>query len=193
MRRTVDRLFWRARAVLKSGKPVIGKSPPPFADDARVNIHFLSNRARAAALSRQQDYPSTLHVALRRARCSAASLKHLANFQREPNFSCFGNHPVLESRLTRKEKWALGSSEWHHIGLIRQMMISAVVVDERIVAFGSNVHLNDMTEKDYVIAASHDLGDLTMYVRNCSGDSRRPRLRDVTATVRLDELRHTER
>ena len=63
-RRTVDRLLVRARAVLKSGNAVIGKTPPPFADDARLNTHFLSDRARAAAFSRQQYYPRTLHVAL---------------------------------------------------------------------------------------------------------------------------------
>jgi hypothetical protein len=63
-----------ARAVLKSSKAVIGKTPPPFADNARLNTHFLSDRARAAALSRQQYYPRTLHIALRRARRSAARL-----------------------------------------------------------------------------------------------------------------------
>jgi hypothetical protein len=40
-------------------------------------------------------YPRPLHVTLRRARCSAARLKHLAYLRLEPNFSCFGNHPIL--------------------------------------------------------------------------------------------------
>jgi len=37
------------------------------------------------------------HVALRCRRCPAASLKHLAYLRLEPNLSCFGNHPDLES------------------------------------------------------------------------------------------------
>jgi hypothetical protein len=35
--------------------------------------------------------------ALRRARRPAARLQHLALLCRQPNFSCFGNHPNLES------------------------------------------------------------------------------------------------
>jgi hypothetical protein len=34
---------------------------------------------------------------LRRARGPAARLKHFAYLRPEPNFSCFGNHPDLES------------------------------------------------------------------------------------------------
>jgi hypothetical protein len=37
----------------------------------------------------------------------AASLKHLAYLRLEPNVSCFGNHPDLESLLTQEEKWVL--------------------------------------------------------------------------------------
>src|SRR5436190_427595 len=66
----------------------------------RIDIkhdHFRGNRTRAAAFSRQQYYPRPLHVALRRGRCPAARLKHLAYLRLEPNLSCFGNHPDLES------------------------------------------------------------------------------------------------
>ena len=42
-------------------------------------------------------------------RCPAVSLKHLASLQLEPNLSCYGNHPDLESRLTQEEKWVLAS------------------------------------------------------------------------------------
>ena len=35
-------------------------------------------------------------------------LKHLAIFPRKADFSCFGYHPDLESRLTFQEKWLLG-------------------------------------------------------------------------------------
>jgi hypothetical protein len=34
---------------------------------------------------------------LRRGRCPAPRLKHLAYLRLEPNFSCFGNHSDLES------------------------------------------------------------------------------------------------
>jgi hypothetical protein len=37
--------------VLKSAKAVISKAPPPVADDARLNTHFLGDRTRAAAFS----------------------------------------------------------------------------------------------------------------------------------------------
>src|SRR5215216_4690814 len=93
----VDRLLAPVRTVLKSAKAVISKAPPPVADDARLNTHFLGDRTRAAAFSGQQHYPRPLRVALRRARCPAARLKHLAYLRLEPNFSCFGNHPSLES------------------------------------------------------------------------------------------------
>jgi hypothetical protein len=34
---------------------------------------------------------------LRRARCTAARFEHLPDLRLDPNFSCFGNHPNLES------------------------------------------------------------------------------------------------
>ena len=50
---------------------------------------------------RQKNYPRPLQIALR--------LKHLAIFPRKVDFSCFGYHPYLESRLTIQEKWVLGN------------------------------------------------------------------------------------
>ena len=79
------------------GKAVIGKAPPPVADDAGLNTNFLGDRACAAALGRQQHYPRPLRLALGSARGSAARLKHLAYLRLEPNLSCFGNHSNLES------------------------------------------------------------------------------------------------
>jgi hypothetical protein len=78
-------------------KTVVAKASPPVADNARLNAHFRGDRARAAARRRQQDYSRPLYVALRCARCPAARLKHLAYLRIEPNLSCFGNHPDLES------------------------------------------------------------------------------------------------
>src|SRR5215813_12378321 len=87
----------RPRPVLQSAKAVLGKAPPPVADNARLNPHFLGDRTGAATLSRQQHYSRPLHVALRRRRCPAARLKHLPYLRLEPNLSCFGNHSILES------------------------------------------------------------------------------------------------
>jgi hypothetical protein len=78
---------------------MIGKAMPPFADNARLNADFLGDRTCAAAFGRQQHYLRPLHVTLRRARRPAARLKHFAYLRPEPNFSCFGYHPDLESRL----------------------------------------------------------------------------------------------
>ncbi len=93
----VDRLLAGPRTVFKSAKTVIGKTSPPVAYDARLDTHFLGNGTCAAARRCQQNYLRPLHVALRRARCPAARLKHPAYLRLEPNFSCFGNHPSLES------------------------------------------------------------------------------------------------
>ena len=94
-----DRLLARPWAVLEPTKAVLGKAPPPVADNdnARLDTHLLGNRTHAATLRRQQHYARPLHVALRCRRCPAASLKHLAYFRLEPNLSCFGNHPDLKS------------------------------------------------------------------------------------------------
>ena len=96
-RLAVDRLLAGPGTLLQTAKAVLGKAPPPVADDARPNTHFFGDRTRAAALSRQQYYARPLHVALRRARRPAARLKHLPHLRLQPNFSCLGNHPDLES------------------------------------------------------------------------------------------------
>src|SRR5271169_1290936 len=96
-RLTVDWLLACPRAIIQSSKPMIGKAMPPFADNARLNAYFLGDRTCAAAFGRQQHYLRPLQVALRRARGPAARLKHFAYLRPEPNFSCFGNHPDLES------------------------------------------------------------------------------------------------
>lgn len=92
------------RQIVKAIKALIGKAPAPVADNAWLNPDLLGNRTRATALSRKQYYPRPPDVTLRRGRCPAASLKHLAYLRLQPNFSCFGNHPDLESRLTSDEK-----------------------------------------------------------------------------------------
>ena len=53
----LDRLLACPGVVFKSAKAMIGKAPPPAAHDARLNTYFFGNRTRAAALSRQQNYP----------------------------------------------------------------------------------------------------------------------------------------
>src|SRR3984957_5029662 len=93
----VDRLLARSRTILQPLKAVVGKAVSPLADNARLNPHLCGNLARSAPLSRKQHDPRTLLVTLRRYRCPAARLKHLAHLRPEPNFSCFGNHPDLES------------------------------------------------------------------------------------------------
>jgi hypothetical protein len=91
------------RAILKPGKAVIGKAPPPVADDARLNANFLGDRARAAALGRQQHYPRPFRLALGSARCSAARLKHLAYLRLEPNLSALGIIPILNHDSPKKK------------------------------------------------------------------------------------------
>lgn len=93
----VGRLLSRPGLVPQPFKAMVGKALSPVADDARLNPHLLGNRSRAAARGRQQDYARSLHVALRRGRCPAARLKHLAYLRLALNLSCFGNHSHLES------------------------------------------------------------------------------------------------
>ena len=94
-RLTVDPWLGRARPIVQSGKPLIRKSVPPFAHNARLNADLFCDRTRAVAISCQQYYPRPLYLPLRYRR-SAATLKHLALLRPEPNFSCFGNHPDLK-------------------------------------------------------------------------------------------------
>src|SRR5262249_27642493 len=90
---------------------MVGVAMPPKADDPGLDPNFLGDRPRAASGRRQKNYPRPLQIALQRHRRATARLKHLAIFPRKVDFSRFGYHPYLESRLTIQEKWVLGSSE----------------------------------------------------------------------------------
>src|SRR5882762_2847731 len=93
---------------------MIGIAVPPKADNPRLDTDFLGDRARAAPVRRQQNYPRPLQIALQRHRRATTRLKHLAIFPRKVDFSCFGDHPYLESRLTIQEKWVLGQCAAPH-------------------------------------------------------------------------------
>jgi len=85
---------------LQAFKAMVGIAVPPKADDSRLDPDFLGNRPGAAPGSRQQNYPRPLQIALQCHRRTATRLKHPAIFPRKVDFSCFGYHPDLESRLT---------------------------------------------------------------------------------------------
>src|SRR6516164_2827450 len=112
----IDRLLARSRLVLQPFKAFVGIAMPPKADNPRLDLNFLGDRPGAAPIRRQQNYPRPLQIALQRHRRATARLKHLAIFPRKVDFSCFGYHPYLESRLTIQEKWVLvwdeGESRW---------------------------------------------------------------------------------
>ena len=93
----VDRLLAPMGQILKPIKALIGKAPTPVADNAGLNADLFGDRSRAAALGRKQYYPRPPNIALWRARCPAARLKHLPRLRLEPNLSCFRYHPDLES------------------------------------------------------------------------------------------------
>lgn len=103
----IDRLFARPRLVSQPFKALVGIAMPPKADNPRLDPNFLGDRPGAAPIRRQQNYPRPLQIALQRHRRATARLKHLAIFPRKVDFSCFGYHPELESRLTIQEKWVL--------------------------------------------------------------------------------------
>src|SRR5262249_62031119 len=88
---------------------MVGIAMPPKADDPGLAPNFLGDRPRAASGRRQKNYPRPLQIALQRHRRATARLKHLAIFPRKVDFSRFGYHPYLESRLTIQEKWVLAS------------------------------------------------------------------------------------
>src|SRR5204862_1352742 len=92
-------------------KAMVGIAVPPKADNPRLDPDFLGDRAGAAPVRRQQNDPCPLQIALQRHRRATTRLKHLAIFPRKVDFSCFGYHPYLESRLTIQEKWVLGSGK----------------------------------------------------------------------------------
>src|SRR6202008_3263648 len=106
----VDRLLPRTRLVLQTPKAFIGKAMPPKAGDPRLYTDPLGNRPSAPASRRKQNNSGTLQITLQRPRRAAASLKHLALLRRKPDFSCFGNHPDLDSRLTFQEKRVLAET-----------------------------------------------------------------------------------
>src|SRR6516165_2002202 len=86
---------------------MVGIAMPPKADDPWLDPNLLGDRPRAASGRRQKNYPRPLQIALQRYRRATARLKHLAIFPRMVDFSRFGYHPYLESRLTIQEKWVL--------------------------------------------------------------------------------------
>jgi hypothetical protein len=86
---------------------MVGIAMPPKADNPRLDPNLLGNRPGAAPGRRQQNDPSPLQIALQCHRRAATCLKHLAIFLRKLDFSCFGYHPDVESRLTLYEKWVL--------------------------------------------------------------------------------------
>src|SRR5579862_1496592 len=106
-RRRVERLFARTWLILQPRKPMIGVAMPPTADNPRLNANLFGNRPRTPALRSQQNNPRALQVALHRPRRTATSFQLLAIAPSQSHFSCFGNHPDLESRLTIYEKRVL--------------------------------------------------------------------------------------
>lgn len=105
----IDRLLAGPWLVLQPFKAMIGITVPPKADNPRLDSDFFGDRAGAAPVRRQQNYPRPLQIALQRHRRATTRLKHLAIFPRKVDFSCLGDHPYLESRLTIQEKWVLAS------------------------------------------------------------------------------------
>src|SRR5262249_28626225 len=93
---------------------MVGVAMPPKADDPGLDPNFLGDRPRAASGRRQKNYPRPLQIALQRHRRATARLKHLAIFPRKVDFSRFGYHPYLESRLTIQEKWVLATASVMH-------------------------------------------------------------------------------
>ncbi|MDH6179087.1 hypothetical protein M2307_008075, partial [Bradyrhizobium japonicum] len=53
----------------------------------------------------------------------------LAIFPRKVDFSCFGYHPDLESRLTFQEKWVLGSQNYAWINACGLLIVLHVLLD----------------------------------------------------------------
>src|SRR6201993_4921914 len=96
----VNRLLARPRLVFQRFKAMVGIAMPPKAYNPRLDPNLLGDRPGAAPGRRQQDYPCPLQIALQCRRRATTRLKHLAIFPRKVDFSCFGNHPDLESRLT---------------------------------------------------------------------------------------------
>src|SRR6202040_565731 len=103
----IDWLLARPRFALQSFKAKVGKAMPPKADNPRLDPNFLGDRSGATPGRRQKNNPRPLQIALQCHRGAATGFKHLAIFPRKVDFSCFGYHPDVESRLTLYEKWIL--------------------------------------------------------------------------------------
>src|SRR5438552_3950337 len=103
----IDRLLARPRLVFQPFKAMVGIAMPPKADNPRLDPNFLGYRPGAAPSRCQQNYPRPLQIALQRHRRATTRLKHPAVLPRKADFSCFGYHPDVESRLTIQEKWVL--------------------------------------------------------------------------------------
>ena len=104
----VDRLLARPRLVFQSLKTKLGIATPPKTDNPRLDPNLLGDRPGAAPGRRQQNYPRPLQIALQCHRRATTSRQNLAIFPRKVDFSCFGYHPNLKSRLTLQEKRVLG-------------------------------------------------------------------------------------
>src|SRR5580704_5771066 len=107
----VDRPLARPRLVFKPFKPLFGIAMPPQTHNPRLHPDFLGDRPRAAIVRSQQNNPRPLQITLQCHRRATTSFQHLAIVPSKANFSCFGNHSNLESRLTVQEKWVLAPPE----------------------------------------------------------------------------------
>ena len=109
---------------------MIGEAVPPQADDPRLYADFLGDRSGAATSRRQQNNPGSLQITLQCHRRSATSFQHRAILPRNADFSCFGNHPDLESRLTFQGKQVLV------LHGVRQEMREVPVLVENLIRTG---------------------------------------------------------
>ena len=92
--------------VMKAAEEFKDKTTAP--NQPRLYADILGDRSGAATSRRQQNNPGSLQITLQCHRRSATSFQHRAILPRNADFSCFGNHPDLESRLTFQGKQVLG-------------------------------------------------------------------------------------
>lgn len=113
-RRRIERPLARPQLVAKARKPFIDKAVAPKANDPRLHTHVFGDRSGATTFGNQEHNPGALQIALHRPRRTAPRLQLLPISAGKPNFSCFGNHPYLESRVTFLEKGVLdrGTGQW---------------------------------------------------------------------------------
>ena len=93
----VLRLRARARLVGQARQSFAGITSPPSAHCVRHHIEIFGNRPRRASFCRQQNYPRTKRIALRRRGRPNPCLKHRSILRSYPDFYRLGNHPMLES------------------------------------------------------------------------------------------------